>query len=71
MASTDEVVWMPFMRSDGPAWTAADVDARIGEVTKIDWRGVFGTTGPSRNVILAGRLTKDPFRAEFLVGPAA
>ena len=69
MAPTTQAVWIPFMRSDGPAWTAADVAAMIGDVREIDWLGALGANGESEVRILDGRLTRDPFRAEFLVEP--
>lgn len=57
-------MWIPFMRSNGPAWTFADVVARFGEVTEFET-----PLGAWKVRITGGRLTAYPRRAEFLVEP--
>lgn len=58
-------MWIPFMRSNGPSWTLADVVEMIGQVRVIETP--FGT---SKWRVDDGRLTSDARRAEFLVTPA-
>ncbi len=66
-ASVDNLdsMWLPFMRSNGPAWTLEDVVAKLGEVTEFET-----PIGTWKVRITDGRLTSDPRRAEFLVEPA-
>jgi hypothetical protein len=54
MANTSRGTWVPFMRSNGPAWTALDVDAMIGDVREIDWLGTLGYDGTGRSRVLEG-----------------
>jgi hypothetical protein len=55
-------MWVAYTRSDVPAWTAGDVAAMIGQT-----REVQTPWGLPHWTIRDGRLTRDPFRAEFLV----
>jgi hypothetical protein len=64
-------MWVPFTRTDGPAWTPEEVAAIVGTVRTIqNVPDLAGSTGTVNWRVLDARTTDDPFRLELFVEPA-